>query len=142
MVYTPVVLSPSLPPSSAAAAVLWRGGEALEADSCRKSSHSWRAAGAPGLICCISNITNHVGFGNTRLSSSFFFCLVPFSLFVSLSYPRLLSPSLVPSAPLRWRPRPSCENKWRTRSGETGRSDSLSLPAGDYSSNDDTERPH
>lgn len=47
-----------------------------EADSCCKSSHSRRAPGSPGLVCRTSNVTNHLGFGNTRLSSSPFFPLL------------------------------------------------------------------
>lgn len=42
----------------------------LQADSCCKSSHSWREAGSPRLICLTSNITNHLGPGNISFSSS------------------------------------------------------------------------
>lgn len=87
---------------SSAAVLFSRGVEVLEADSCCKSSHSWRAPGSPRLICRTSNVTNHPGVGNTSLSSSL--CLLfglsppppPFfflsSLFVSLSLPHLPSP--------------------------------------------------
>ena len=55
---------------SSAAVLFSRGVEVLEADSCCKSSHSWRAPGSPRLICRTSNVTNHPGVGNTSLSSS------------------------------------------------------------------------
>lgn len=80
----------------------------LEADSCCKSSHSWRAPGSPRLICRTSNITNHLGVGNTSLSSSlslfvFFPSLLPFfavCLAVTFSPTRLLSCSLSNSSSL------------------------------------------
>lgn len=60
-----------------------RGVEVLEADSCCKSSHSWRAPGSPRPICRTSNVTNHPGVGNTSLSSSLclLFSLSPHPLF-------------------------------------------------------------
>ncbi|MED6267567.1 hypothetical protein CHARACLAT_013598 [Characodon lateralis] len=63
-----------------------KGAELLQADSCCKNSHSWRASGSPRLIHLTSRITKHLAAANTSLSS----CLCPSSLFVSLSLSCLL----------------------------------------------------
>lgn len=119
--HTLVVLLSPLAVSRSSAAVLQRGGEVLEADSCCKSSHSWRAPGSPRLICCTSNITNHLGDGNTSLSSSL--CLF-FVSFCCLSRCHS-SPSCLLSCPslqllLRWYClwRVVLKNALKTRSGE------------------------
>lgn len=118
----------------------------LEADSCCKSSHSWRAPGSPRLICRTSNITNHLGVGNTSLSSSLsLFVFFPsLSLFCCLSRchflpSRLLSCSLSNSPSLVL----SLTCSAGKTSGEHGaeRWDcfvSFVMPGGNYSRHDDT----
>lgn len=124
------------------AAVLYRGGEALEADSCRKSSHSWRASGSPRLICLTSNVTNHLGAGNISLSSSLsLFSFPSFSLFVPLSLsppPSAPPPPLLPGRCFRCHFTP--ENEWKTREQRDGNVlFPSSPPAGHHRSNDDDE---
>lgn len=72
----------------------------LQADSCCKSSHSWRASGSPRLICRTSNITNHLGLGNTSLSSSLSLCLFSCLSLFFLFFPLSLSPSCLLSCSL------------------------------------------
>lgn len=117
----------------------------LQADSCCKSSHSWRAPGSPRLICLTSNITNHLGPGNISLSSSLCLFSSP-SPFRCLSRCQFLA-SRVPSCPLASAPSLVSSLslfRWKT-SGKTHGAErrgcfvSRFMPAGHHSSNDDNE---
>lgn len=119
-------------------AVLWREeAKRSEADSCCKSSHSRRAPGSPGLVCRTSNVTNHLGFGNTRLSSSPFFSFVIPPLCRSRRhYTRAHAHTLL----LSYSSSQLCLAVSRSGGFVLLR---LSCPAGDCGRNDDTKRrPH
>lgn len=110
-----------------------------EADSCCKSSHSRRAPGSPGLVCRTSNVTNHLGFGNTRLSSSPFFSFVIPPLCRSrrhCTHARARAHTLL----LSYSSSQLCLAVSRSGGFVLLR---LSCPAGDCGRNDDTKRrPH
>lgn len=113
----------------------------LQADSCCKSSHSWREAGSPRLICLTSNITNHLGPGNISFSSSlclfsslsvFAACLT--SCLLSLVFHLFLVFSGILYVSFWW------ENKWWGGGAERrGCFVSRFMPAGHHGSNDDNE---
>lgn len=116
----------------------------LQADSCCKSSHSWREAGSPRLICLTSNITNHLGPGNISFSSSL-------CLFSSLSvFAACLTVTSSPPVSYPW----SFTSFWSflvssmcLSGGKTGGGGperrgcfvSRFMPAGHHGSNDDNE---
>lgn len=116
----------------------------LQADSCCKSSHSWREAGSPRLICLTSNITNHLGPGNISFSSSL--CLFS-SLSVFAACLTVTSSPPIPGLsplPLCWYPicvflvgKQVVGGGWGAE--RRGCFVSRFMPAGHHGSNDDNE---